>query len=344
MSHPSSPDLEALQPSEEGKSLRPNIDNSNNNNNTEYSIPTSKKFAYLSVYFMCNVLLTIYNKAVLGKFSYPWLLTTIHAGSGSIGCYILLLNGTFTLTSLSRRENVILVMFSFLFTINIAISNVSLAMVSMPFHQILRSTTPIFTILIYRLRYNRSYPMKTYLSLIPLVVGVGFATYGDYYFTLVGFVLTLLGVILASVKTVVTNRIMTGSLALSPLEVLLRMSPLAFMQALFYSYVSGELASLNISFAPNSLPIVLPNRGQTLALVGNGLLAFLLNIASFSANKNAGALTMTVCGNVKQCLTVMLGIMVFGVKVGLLNGFGMAVTLAGAAWYSVVELRMKAAR
>lgn len=33
----------------------------------EYSIPTRTKLAYLSVYFLCNVLLTIYNKAVLGK-------------------------------------------------------------------------------------------------------------------------------------------------------------------------------------------------------------------------------------------------------------------------------------
>jgi hypothetical protein len=73
-------------------------------------------------------------------------------------------------------------------------------MVSMPFHQILRSTTPLFTIAIYRLRYFRSYSTRTYLSLVPIVVGVGFATYGNYYFTLTGFLLTLLGVLLAAVK------------------------------------------------------------------------------------------------------------------------------------------------
>ena len=50
---------------------------------------------------------------------------------------------------------------------------------------------------------------------------------------------------------------------------------------------------------------------------------------------------MTVCGNVKQCLTVFLGIIVFGVKVGWLNGLGMLITLAGAAWYSALELKGK---
>jgi len=73
-------------------------------------------------------------------------------------------------------------------------------MVSMPFHQIMRSTCPIFTVLIYRFRNNRAYSTQTYLSLIPIVIGVGFATYGDYYFTTTGFLLTLLGVILAAVK------------------------------------------------------------------------------------------------------------------------------------------------
>lgn len=64
----------------------------------------------------------------------------------------------------------------------------------------MRSTCPIFTILIHRFCNNRAYSTKTYLSLIPIVVGVGLATYGDYYFTTTGFLLTLLGVILAAVK------------------------------------------------------------------------------------------------------------------------------------------------
>jgi hypothetical protein len=141
---------------------------------------------------------------------------------------------------------------------------------------------------------------------------------------------------------------MTGPLALSPLEILFRMSPLAFVQGLIYSSLSGELSSLNIStssllslLSPSQISAssILPSRNQALALAGNGILAFVLNIASFSANKNTGALTMTVCGNVKQCLTVLLGIIVFGVRVGWLNGLGMVVTLGGAAWYSFIELR-----
>lgn len=127
--------------------------------------------------------------------------------------------GAIKLTQLGTRENLILVAFSFLFTINIAVSNLSLAMVSVPFHQIMRSTCPVVTILIYRIAYGRTYSTQTYITMIPLIFGVALSTAGDYYFTVIGFSMTLLGVVLASVKTVATNRLMTGSLKLSALEV-----------------------------------------------------------------------------------------------------------------------------
>jgi hypothetical protein len=102
---------------------------------------------------------------------------------------------------------------------------------------------------------------------------------------------------------------------------------------------------LGRSTAPpiNAEPSALSPLSLALVLAGNGFLAFMLNVSSFSANKFAGALTMTVCANVKQCLTVLLGIVLFGVRVGVLNGFGMVIALAGAACYSAVELAGKKA-
>ncbi|MCJ1453271.1 UAA transporter [Mycoblastus sanguinarius] len=302
----------------------------------EYSIPTKIKCFYLTLYFALNLTLTLYNKAVLGKFSFPWLLTTLHTASASLGCYVLMRRGHFTLTKLNTRENLVLAAFSLLFTINIAISNVSLAMVSVPFHQIMRSICPIFTILLYRVYYLRSYSWATYLSLIPVVLGVGLATYGDYYFTTLGFIITLLGVLLSSLKTVMSNRLMTGTLALPALEIVLRMSPLAAVQSLLYAIATGEGRAFLRWVADGNLT---PSYGS--ALVGNGFLALLLNISSFHTNKLAGALTITVCANLKQCMTILLGIVLFNVTVGVWNGLGMLMTLMGAAIYSKVELDSK---
>ena len=209
-------------------------------------------------------------------------------------------------------------------------------MVSVPFHQVMRSTCPVATILIYRMAYGRTYERQTYVSMVPLIIGVGLATFGDYYFSAMGFTLTLLGVVLASVKTVATNRLMTGSLQLPAMEVLFRMCPLAAIQCLFYAAGSGEISKLRAGATEEVFTTTF-----LVAIVCNAAMAFGLNLVSFMTNKVAGALTISVCGNVKQCLTILLGIVLFNVRVGLLNGLGMVVATAGAAYYSKVELDRK---
>lgn len=247
--------------------------------------------------------------------------------------------GFVSLTPLSRHENLHLIDFSLLFTMNIAISNVSLSEVSIPLHQIIRSVCPVVTLLIYRTLYGRTYTNATYLSMIPLALGIGLATAGDYDCTLSAFTLTLLGVILASAKTVATNRLMTGSLALSPTEVLLRMCPLAAIQCLAYAFITGEPRQFHSAYAEGQFSI-----SFGMALLSNILIACCLNMVSFRANKLAGALTITVAGNVKQALTIALGIGLFNVHMGPMSAACMVITLAGAACYSKIELDNSRAR
>lgn len=354
--HTSNSDIDEKQPrsshdsssgssSEEGL-LKEGVDveaqtRADNNSNlaTEHTIPLRSKLLFLAAYFALNLGLTLSNKALLGKAKFPWLLTTLHASSTSIGCFLWMGFGSLKLTRLGRQENLLLVAFSVLFTLNIAISNVSLSMVSVPFHQIMRSTCPIVTIWIYRLVYGRTYSKATYLSMIPLIAGVALATAGDYYCTLMGFLLTALGVVLASVKTVATNRLMTGSLALSAMEVLLRMSPLAAIQCVVYATITGEVSRFRQAYSEGQF-----SNSFGLALLANAVIAFALNLVSFQTNKVAGALTMTVCANVKQALTIALGIVLFHLQVGPLNAVGTVITMVGAVWYSKVELDNKRAR
>ena len=116
------------------------------------------------------------------------------------------------------------------------------------------------------------------------------ATVGDYSYTAMGFFLTVLGTVLAATKTVVTNRIQIGRLQLHPLDLLLRMSPLAFVQTVIFSWMKGELDDV-VSFCKTDMSYKL-----VLALLVNGIIAFFLNYVSFTANKKTSALTMTVAG------------------------------------------------
>lgn len=191
-------------------------------------------------------------------------------------------------------------------------------------------------------------------------------TAGDYHYSLLGLIVTISGVVLAAVKvfctpvplisyclltlgflvllkTVTTNRLLTGSLALPSMELLFRMAPLAAIQSLIFGVVAGELPVLSQAMSERTANgSFLGTMCTVVFILGNGLLALVLNITSFQTNKIAGALTITVAGNLKQAITLALGIIAFGdFAINLLNGIGISLVLAGCAFFSKVELDSK---
>jgi Triose-phosphate Transporter family len=150
--------------------------------------------------------------------------------------------------------------------------------------------------------------------------------------------LTLLGTLLAAAKTILTNRIQVNNASpLHPLDLLLRMSPLAFLQSIFFAILIGEPTKLT------ALLSTMPSHAQStlaLKLAINGALAFGLNYGSYAANKKTSPLTMTVAANVKQCLSIILGVWAFNLHVGWMNAAGIT-ALVGGAWYANVEFGMK---
>ncbi|KAJ3085476.1 UAA transporter [Quaeritorhiza haematococci] len=309
--------------------------------------------------------------------------------------------------TLNFKEQVIMFAFSILYTANIATSNLSLSMVSLPFHQIVRSTNPAVTVTFERLLFGRRRTYETYASLAMVIMGVSLACVGELEFSLLGFLLTLLGVLLSSIKGIATNFILVGNLKMHPLELLRRMAGLSFFQCLFMAWLSGEVGAY-LEFARalggagvvamaavgggglgggweddsisggsvEGVPVgVVSGAGATAnsrlrgryyedahlnerpetggspgvasspssawsfmsggsesglnslhllywALAANGILAFLLNFVSFTANKRTSALSMTVAGNVKQVLSITLSVWLFNYVITGLNGLG----------------------
>ncbi|KAH7101697.1 TPT-domain-containing protein [Auriculariales sp. MPI-PUGE-AT-0066] len=307
----------------------PRVYSARNTSRRAYSAFFNGQVFWLSAYFLFNLSLTLYNKMVLVKFPFPWTLTALHALCGSIGGYVLLEQGYYVPARTSSKDNLTLMAFSVLYTVNIAISNVSLQLVTVPFHQVVRATTPLFTILISVALMNTKLDTQKLLTLLPVMAGVGFATYGDYFFTSWGLFLTLLGTVLASLKTVVTSMLQTPGtggrgIKLHPLDLLLRMSPLAFIQCVVFGWYTGELERVRRYGALEM------TSGKAFALLVNGLIAF-------TANKKSGPLTMTVAANVKQVLTMGLAVFIFDLKITAFNGIGILLTIAGGGWYAAIE-------
>lgn len=148
------------------------------------------------------------------------------------------------------------------------------------------------------------------------------ATFSDVQVTVWGFLLTFLGVFLSALKGILTNIILTRT-SLQPLEIIWRMAPICILQCMLLSFVHES--------TPESFP------WSNLAV--NGILAFLLNWASFTANKNTSALTMTIAGNLKQVLSIIIGFYLFDSNLTPFNILGIFVALFGGFLYSFIKLK-----
>ena len=150
--------------------------------------------------------------------------------------------------------------------------------------------------LLSRIFFNESYSTLTYLSLVPVIIGVPMATFGDYYFSKLGFIVTLIGAGLASVKTIFTNKVQVGKHKLPPLDLLYYMSPVAFAQSIVWAFLFGEHNEIFSLLQKGQFTQDVTATTFVVAPIGNGLLAFLLNYVSFTANGVTSPLIMCVAG------------------------------------------------
>eukprot|EP00834_Sanchytrium_tribonematis_P007670 NODE_732_length_4354_cov_0.742656.p2 type:complete len:316 gc:universal NODE_732_length_4354_cov_0.742656:3793-2846(-) len=283
---------------------------------------SQNRYLWLILYVACSIILTLHSKYLLNDFQYPWLLTSLHASVTYLGVKFI-----HTPTKLDSEQWKTIYYFSFLYTINIAISNWGLLLTNVHFHQIIRSSNPIITVIL-NLLYGKYTSIKTCLSLIPIVVGVMLASYGEINYSWFGLIIVWIGVILSALKGIVTNQVMVGPLKLHPLDAILKLTPLATLQCLIFASFNGEI--IRLCQDPPTLFLLL-------MLISNAFLAYLLNMASFTAMRKNGPLSCSVAGNVKQISTILLSVLLFHISLNVINGVGIIVTIIGGIIYSSVD-------
>ena len=334
--------------------------------------------AWLLAWTANNIGVTLLNKAAFSKvdFPYPFFLSFVHMCCNSVGAAMVFRRmdserakakdsdegagggergggggghggGGGTDTSLLGRINRRdldgngrwkIRAFSLVFSLNIAVGNVSLRHVSVNFNQVLRSLVPALTILM-GWALGRSASRRRVLAVVPIIAGVAMACFGDMSYSALGFLVTVGCVVLAALKVVASGELLTGRLRLHPVDLLGHMAPLAMWQCLFFSAMAGELTSIvarwrnELSPAANPYPIAV--------VLVSGICSFSLNICSLMANKLTSPLTLCIAANVKQVLMILLSTALFQVEISALNGVGIAVVLLGSARYSYVSVLEK---
>lgn len=301
---------------------------------TIFKIQIGEKLFWISSWFFLNVAVTIMNKLFFHKFHFrfPVLISCSHMGVTCIFSYwtVRKLNLPITIQK-DQKKNLIL--FSILFMSNILTGNFGLRYVSVSLVQVVRSTIPGITIALSIILLNKRYSLKHYLAIFLIVVGVILASLGEVEFHLTGFVSVVLVCFLSALKSVLSNKFLIGSMSFHPFVLLYYMSLFSFLQLYVISIVIGELQDAVYWWLENG------SAGLFIFLLTNSLFAFLLNVSNFYTNQKTSALTVTVIGNLKHIITIVLSIIIFDTPLTMLNIFGTVVTVIGAGIYSIIELK-----
>jgi len=300
-----------------------------------------------------NIGVTLLNKAAFATvdFHYPYFLSFVHMVCNSIGSQLVFqslatdkefgrtgvfqrLLGNITRKELDNTGKKYIIAFSVIFSLNIAIGNVSLRYVSVNFNQVMRSLVPAITIVM-GLCLKKSISPNRIIAVVPIVVGVAMACFGDMTYTALGFFYTSCCVLLAALKVVASGEMLTGALKLHPVDLLAHMAPLAMIQCIILSFLTGEINSiatrtdLYSTYYPAAVVLM------------SGIFSFSLNICSLMANKLTSPLTLCIAANVKQVLMIAISTIIFATPITPLNGSGILVVLLGSARYSYVSVLEK---
>lgn len=294
---------------------------------------------WLVLWFVLNVSVTLSNKALFqfSGFTFPTTVSLFHMISSSIFSRITIkVSKTPVRVLKDRKEHITMFLFSILFCSNILSGNIGLRYVPVSLVQCVRSTIPGVTMFLSLLILDKKYSINHYLTVFLVVIGVLIATATTVEFHPTGFLFTVLVCFLSSLKSVMTNKFLVSKgLKLHPFDLLNRMSTFSILHLGLTSVCTGEFANAVAWFADNASSKFL------FVLFLNAFMAFFLNVCNFFFTKLTSALTVTIVGNVKHVVTILLSIIIFRNKVSLLNAVGITTTVIGAGLYSVVEYKEK---
>jgi solute carrier family 35, member E1 len=227
----------------------------------------------------------------------------------------------------------------------------------------IKGLSPLFTVLAYRFFFNIRYPTNTYLSLVPLTLGVMLACSGKHKFggELLGVIYALLAAIIFVTQNIFSKRLFNEaaraeaegrsnhSKRLDKLNLLCYSSGMAFIITVpiwFWSEGIGILkdvlhdGAIDLSSKPNSL-----DHGRLmLEFVFNGTFHFGQNILAFVLLSLVSPVTYSVASLIKRVFVIVIAIIWFKNSPTFIQGVGIALTFLGLYLYDRTSESSKADR
>jgi len=225
----------------------------------------------------------------------------------------------------------------------------------------IKGLSPLITVLAYRIVFNIRYPLATYLSLIPLTLGVMLACSAEFRGNLIGIVYAFLATIIFVTQNVFSKRLFNEaaraeadgltqqSRKLDKLNLLCYSSGLAFILTAPLWFWTEGLEILSDFFHDGSLdlnehPEAFDHGRLALEYLFNGTFHFGQNIIAFILLSLVSPVTYSVASLIKRVFVVVIAIIWFRNPTTKIQAVGIALTFFGLYLYDRTSDSNKADR
>eukprot|EP01062_Namystynia_karyoxenos_P015014 TRINITY_DN15444_c0_g1_i1.p1 TRINITY_DN15444_c0_g1~~TRINITY_DN15444_c0_g1_i1.p1 ORF type:complete len:871 (+),score=217.89 TRINITY_DN15444_c0_g1_i1:83-2695(+) len=223
--------------------------------------------------------------------------------------------------------------------LDIALSNWSFVYIDVSFYTIVKTSVLVWTFFFSLVLQLQRLTAKLAGAVGIIVVGIALASYGEgTCFNLTGFMLAGVASVLAGFRWALTEVLLRSVTDKSTLggafQAVYWFSPAAAI-TMVPVYIPKEAEGLSQWSDAAGEDAVFEARLLTLA---GGTCACLLIVAELAVVARASALTLGVAGYIKEILTILFSILVFGDHFTLMNGSGLLLALAGTALYTQAKM------
>uniref|UniRef100_A0A8C9RHB0 Solute carrier family 35 member E2B n=1 Tax=Scleropages formosus TaxID=113540 RepID=A0A8C9RHB0_SCLFO len=216
-----------------------------------------------------------------------------------------------------------------LFT-TVVLGLVSLKNVAVSFSETVKSSAPIFTVIMSRLILGEYTGLWVNLSLFPIMAGLALCTATEVSFNLLGFSAALSTNIMDCLQNVFSKKLLSGDkYKFSPPELQFYTSAAAVIML-----IPAWIFLLDIPVIGKSGRSFRFSQDVALLLLFDGVLFHLQSVTAYALMGRISPVTFSVASTVKHALSIWLSIIVFSNQVTLLSAVGTVLVIVGVMLYN----------
>jgi solute carrier family 35 protein E1 len=315
-----------------------------------------------------NIGYNIGNKRVLNALPLPWTAATVELFFGFPYVAFLWLSGLRKSPKLSFDNIKTLSSQAFFLAATHVAGVISFGAGAISFTHILKATEPVWSALILAIGFGEFLPIPVYLSLVPIMGGVGLASLKELSFTWLSFTAGTISAVTSATKAILSKKVLDGNPMgenLTPANMFAVLTILGFLFILPASLLIEGPAKISAAYTASLAAGY--TKAQLIRLLGaSGFLYYLYNEVAFLALSEVAPVTHAVAnvsysfGNssmhfesfaahnffllqqtVKRVVIIIASVLVFRNPVSTLGGVGSAIAILGAMLYSVAKSKCK---